>query len=254
MSKYRIGVTEAGDAGIDLSWEDKLCCVDGAVLITKHITPKFCEAALRNKGKVIIHATVTGYGGSIIEPCVPSLEDERNAIVNLVNSGFQQDYIVIRVDPIIPTKKGVNIAQNTILSFVDLGFTRFRISILDMYPHVRERFTRAGLPLPYGENGFSPNVHQVAMVDDMVRYIQTCFEVRRQANKLSVESCAEPGLRYTVRCGCVSEYDLRLLGLDDRSDEFPGIQRKNCLCYSGKTELLDHKKQCQHRCLYCYWR
>lgn len=35
MAMYRIGVTESGDAAIDLSWVQKMGTVDGAVVITK---------------------------------------------------------------------------------------------------------------------------------------------------------------------------------------------------------------------------
>ncbi len=48
MSKYKIGITEAGDAGGDLSWENKLDNVDAAILITKDITQHFSES--ENKG------------------------------------------------------------------------------------------------------------------------------------------------------------------------------------------------------------
>ena len=33
---YKIGITEAGDAGIDRSWANRLDEVDGAILITKN--------------------------------------------------------------------------------------------------------------------------------------------------------------------------------------------------------------------------
>lgn len=49
MALYRIGVTEAGDAGVDLSWEEKLDDVDAAVLVTKCVSPDFFDAALRHK-------------------------------------------------------------------------------------------------------------------------------------------------------------------------------------------------------------
>ena len=31
MARYKIGITEAGDAGLDLSWADKLDTVDGVI-------------------------------------------------------------------------------------------------------------------------------------------------------------------------------------------------------------------------------
>lgn len=51
MAKYKIGITEAGDAGLDLSWEPYVDNLDGVVLVTKNITPSFHDAALRNKEK-----------------------------------------------------------------------------------------------------------------------------------------------------------------------------------------------------------
>lgn len=59
-----------------------------------------------------------------------------------------------------------------------------------------------------------------------------------------------------ILCGCVSEYDIRLMGLpiDEDDTDAVGYQRKNCLCYSGKKELLNSRKPCPHQCLYCFWK
>ena len=259
MPKYKIGITEAGDAGLDLSWANKLDTVDGAIVITKCITPDFYEVALANKDKLIIHATITGYGHSILEPNVPPQYEEFNAIMALLKGGFPKEKVVIRVDPIIPTPKGIDTARKIIKSFMDVGFSRYRVSIIDMYPHVRERFKETGLPLPYGEYGFSPNAEQVYEVDKMLCelsiYWSSLGDKAGSCGMLMIESCAEPGLTNAAQCGCISLYDLNLLGLhDEATPDNCGFQRKNCLCYSGKTELLEHKKRCGHQCLYCYWR
>lgn len=258
MAKYKIGITEAGDAGLDLSWVNKLDTVDGAVVITKCISPEFYDAVLSNKDKLIIHATFTGYGHSVLEPNVPSPYDEFDAIMALERAGFPKERIVIRIDPIIPTPKGIDTAENVFKTFMDAGFLRFRVSIIDMYPHVRERFNEAGLPLPYGERGFYPSVEQVQAVDKMLKYVKEYwFNIGRRVSfgdVLRIESCAEPGLKNACLCGCISEYDLNLLGLTENEPDSFGYQRKNCMCYSGKTELLKHKERCPHGCLYCYWK
>lgn len=253
MPKYKIGITEAGDAGLDLSWEPKLSAVDGAILITKCISPSFYDAVLRNKDKVIVHATFTGYGGTVLEPCVPYPYDNYDALIHLIESGFPKEKVVIRVDPIIPTAKGIETAYNVFTSFIENGFNRFRVSIIDMYPHVRSRFVDAGLPLPYGENRFSPLPVQVEMVDELLACARLFWETNGHGCSLRLESCAEPGLTHALQCGCISAYDLQLLGLEPE-DMSTGYQRRNCLCYAGKTELLSHKSRCGHRCLYCYWR
>lgn len=150
MALYKIGVTEAGDAGVDLSWEEKLDDVDAAVLITKCVSPDFFDATLRHKDKLIIHTTVTGYGHSILEPNVPTLYEEFTAIMELVKAGFPMSRIVVRVDPIIPTEKGLSVAYHTLTSFMEMGFQRYRVSVIDMYPHARSRFKpvlRSRLPV-----------------------------------------------------------------------------------------------------------
>jgi len=72
---------------------------------------------------------------------------------------------------------------------------------------------------------------------------------------LRVEACAEPTLTEAIRCGCVSEYDIQLMGLTVGDDmDAAGYQRRDCLCYSGKKELLNSRKPCPHQCLYCFWK
>lgn len=259
MPKYKIGITEAGDAGLDLSWANKLDTVDGAIVITKCITPDFYEVGLANKDKLIIHATITGYGHSILEPNVPPQYEEFNAIMALVKGGFPKEKVVIRVDPIIPTKKGIDTAFRVIKEFMDKGFSRFRVSIIDMYSHVRERFKAAGLPLPYGESVFYPSAEQIEAVDRMLLdariYWSSLGDRTDTCGILMIESCAEPGLKNATQCGCISSYDLCLLGLNDEPNpDSIGYQRKSCMCYSGKIELLEHKERCPNNCLYCYWR
>ena len=114
MAQYKIGITEAGDAGLDLSWTSKMNQVDGAVLITKCVSPDFYDAALKYKDMVIIHTTFTGFGHSVLEPFVPEPYDEFSAIDALVDGGFPKSKIVIRIDPIIPTKKGIETAKKCI--------------------------------------------------------------------------------------------------------------------------------------------
>ena len=253
MAKYKIGITEAGDAGLDLSWEDKLQNVDGAVLITKNITPEFIKLVIRNKDKLIVHTTITGYGGTIIEPNVPCPDEAFAHLSDLVEQGFPKQKVVVREDPIIPTPKGITRAYAVIQKGIDSRYTRFRVSIIDMYPHVRERFIENGLPLPYGEKGFLPSVSQSREVDKTLKSLIKYGE--EMGHCIRIEACAEPELKSAVHQGCISSYDLDLLGLGEgRDNDNIGFQRRNCLCYSGKTELLANKKCCPHQCLYCYWK
>lgn len=215
----------------------------------------FYDAALEHKDRLIVHATITGYGHSALEPNVPTPYEEFAAIMELVKAGFPMEKIVIRIDPIIPTEKGLLVAYRTMISFMEMGFQRYRVSVIDMYPHARSRFKKAGLPLPYGDNGFAPSQAQLSKVDDMLRQAKQFWEGMDNGKVLRIESCAEPGLTEPIACGCISDYDLNLLGFsEDAESNGAGYQRKGCMCYAGKTELLKHKTRCPHGCLYCYWK
>ena len=150
----KIGFTEQGDAGIDLSWTCKLENdeVDGAVLITKNITPAFIDnvGRLNRMGKkVIVHATTTGWGGSIVEPHVPTYQQQIKSLVrliehgsssdNLINQGFPAEKCVLRIDPIIPTPQGLICVKNVLLEMEKYPEIykkiRIRVSVLDEYKH-----------------------------------------------------------------------------------------------------------------------
>lgn len=242
MGKY--GITEAGDAGLDLSWEAKLQTVDMAVIISKHITLKnkpFLDALLRHKrGNIILHCTCTGYGGTVLEPNVPTVDDVAEAVAYLIYSGFLPDRIVLRTDPVIPTPKGIATAERVWQRFQNMGISRCRYSVLDMYPHVKERFVKAVGSVPF--NGFRAPEYMLELVRQAVSRNKALYQF---------ESCAE---NLPEPVGCISKRDLELLGLPVDEATVGGYQRRGCLCLAGKTELLTSKRQCPSKCLYCYWR
>lgn len=234
-----LGITERGDAGLDLSWTGKLSSVAGAILITKNPRPAFRDAVLSASRPVIVHVTCTGYGGTVLEPGVPRPADVLAMVKDLVSMGFPVERLVLRVDPVIPTEKGIAQALSVIRLFSGLGIRRLRYSFLDLYPHVRERFRKAGLPVPW--DGF----HAPAAMRARAR------EALRQAWPGDLESCAESN---EDALGCISERDYRLLGLPVPQHAGRSGQRAACLCLGTKTELLASRTRCPHGCLYCYWK
>lgn len=240
----KIGITEAGDAALDYTWLNKIDNCDGLILITKNVTDKFIEKILKYEHKIILHATCTGMGGTIIEPNVPTYEKQLAQVTKLIEMGFPTNQIVIRVDPIIPTTKGLQTAQTVIDAS---PVKHFRISMFDAYTHVRNRFKAHNIVPPYGES-FQPSNTQLM---EMKQWLA------KQPSEYIFECCAEPKLadlpnvNYT---GCVSENDIKTLGITTEQTFITGIQRRDCLCLSCKTELLSNKKRCPHNCLYCYWK
>ena len=80
----KIGITEAGDASLDYTWLNKIDSCDGLILITKNVTDKFIDTILEHKDKIILHATCTGMGGTIIEPNVPSYDKQLAQVTKLI--------------------------------------------------------------------------------------------------------------------------------------------------------------------------
>lgn len=241
----KIGITEQGDPSIDFSWAEKLDTMDGAIIITKNLTEKVRKSAVPYINKIIWHVSCTGYGGTVIEPNIPNCLTQLDNAEKLKEIGVKDNHIVIRIDPIIPTEKGLKTAEKVFDEAYKRGFRRFRVSLLDCYTHVRERFNEKGLKLPYGDS-FYPSFK---MIDNANQLFES---LKKKYPDISIESCAEKQLVATERTGCIGKKDFDILKLDTLKIDSAGYQRKGCLCCSAKKELLSNKKQCPYGCLYCY--
>lgn len=244
----KIGITERGDAGINLAWVNKLQSVDGAILISKNFTEQFAQNVLTSTKPLILHCTCTGYGHSELEPNVPDYKIQLNSLKNIIDRGFPAERCVLRIDPIFPSEKGLKHVREVLDYFMSLntGVTRIRVSIVDEYKHIKERYRQHGWNPLYGDN-FGPSASQVYAVASLLQVYPYTFE-----------TCAEEGLcNYTDKCvvqGCISNTDLRILGLPEVSMSENPQNRKGCHCLSCKTELLTERKPCPHKCVYCFWK
>ena len=229
----KIGISERGDPGLDFLWYNKRNIYNGLILITKKLSDEFIEKAMDSN--CIVHATITGLGNSVYEPNVPDL-DYSFYYFNELCECIGDERVVLRIDPIIPTKEGVKKALDVYNRFYteNDNKTRVRISFMDNYPHVKQRFIEAGLrPLSY-------NFHAPL---ELRKEILTLFP--------NVEVCGEPGIK---SIGCVSEKDLEILGVEIPKNIVKGFQRTECSCLSIKKEIFTERKQCPNKCLYCYWK
>ena len=169
-TENRIGVTESSEIAFNLDAFDRL--YKGNIIITKRLTGKLIEKLLEHQDKIILHLTVTGMGGSLIEPFVPKYEETFVKTQKLIDNGFPIEHIVLRVDPIVPTNKGVETATSVIRHFGGLGIKRIRISFLDNYKHVRERFKDIGVEL------YGGNFH--ASLDDRLKALNVIEECAKE--------------------------------------------------------------------------
>jgi len=222
-----IGITERGDPAFDLNWIPWVSKGRPAIIISKNPVAICKYLAQMNDINVIVHVTITGYGGTDLEPGVIKSEAAFDGYLRLIGL-LGHNRVVLRVDPIIPTAAGHWVAEQLIKQAI----TRVRISFLDMYDHVRERFIREDMDvLKYGFH--APLVLRHKIWSELGR----------------PEICGEPDLPST---GCISDLDCQILGVSPIDILFK--QRTTCACKGNKRELLSSQKQCKHGCLYCYWK
>lgn len=244
-SQY-IGITETSDPAFHLEIFDNL--KEGNIIITKSLTDKLIEKLLEHSEKCILHATVTGMGGSKVEPFVPTMEKSVKQIKKLIVGGFPVNQIVLRIDPIVPTEKGIETALNVIETFKGLGIDRVRVSFLDMYKHVKERFAESNIKVPYESFHADEIVRRSALDKIWTNAVLYGFK--------SIEICGEPGLESVP---CISQKDIDILGLTDKIKlEGNKEQRSSCSCPANKRELISYDRRkshkCGHGCLYCYMK
>lgn len=239
----RIGVTESGEIAYNLDAFDRL--YKGNIIITKRLTNKLIEKLIEHKDKIILHITCTGMGHTRIEPFVPSVEETVAKTHQLIEGGFPKDHIVLRIDPIVPTDRGIDTAKAVLTQFKSLEIKRVRISFLDNYKHVKERFKTIGVELYEGKFHAPLDERKKAFDIILNHAINNGFEI--------VETCGEPGFPSTP---CLSQKDIDILGLSEEIKlEGSAEQRKGCGCPANKKEILRVKPQkCNNGCLYCYWK
>ena len=243
-SQY-VGITETNDPCFNLDLFDNL--YDANIIITKNLSDKLIEKLIEHKDKCILHFTCTGMGGSKLEPFVPKVEVSVRQMGKLIDLGFPVKQIVLRIDPIVPTEKGLNNAITVLEAFRDYKIERTRISFLDMYKHVKERFIENDIRLPYDTFHSDLNLRKESF--------KKLKDVALLNGYKIVQSCGEPGLESTP---CISQMDIDILGLSDKIElvDKKG-QRDSCGCPSNKRQLISwekSKKKCGHNCLYCYMK
>lgn len=239
----RVGFTESSEVAFNLECFDNLYKAN--VIISKRLTDKLINKLIENSDKIIFHCCVTGMGSTRIEPFVPTPQKTLEKLHKLLDGGFTTSHIVLRIDPIVPTRKGVETAMGVLRLFRGLGIKRVRISFLDNYKHVRERFKEIGVELYNGE--FHAPLKERLKCLTAIKY---CAE---ECGYETVEACGEPGIDSIP---CLSQKDIDILGLTDEIVlEGSAEQRKSCGCPANKSELLRVKPhRCDNKCVYCYWR
>lgn len=223
------GSTENGDPAFDSSWLNKLCDVN--LIITKNLSDWMIDRLIENKARCILHLTVTGLGGSFIEPGVPTVDYNARQLKKLFEHGFPCTQTVLRIDPMI----SAYLAKHILDAFCDTGVTRVKFSFLNLTNYTSNSLSDAEIN---------------RCIEDATELIDYSHAKNYQ---YTFESCAGAWLKHKdiqLR-GCMNEKEAGSLGLKDVRFEHGKRNRNFCLAPLNRVELLEGHK-CLHNCKYCF--
>ena len=249
----QIGITETYDPCFVPDWETRL--LEANIVISKELSDEMIEKLLIVQGRVIFHHTITGQGGSVLEPNVKTPEFEFGQFEKLVERGFPISHYVLRIDPVILFNPEcmANVKKTLVLwdGYVkkkNLKIPiRCRVSVIDLYRHVLDRLESANIVL--GWKDFTAT----QLVFDEIESI-----LGKYSGSFAFECCVEQKFRTELieRCGCASLKDIEILCPADMSlyGAPDKKQRGECMCLAKKQILGVKPGRCPHGCLYCFWK
>jgi len=207
------------------------------------LTDRRLRGALERYRQLYIHLTITGLGGSVLEPRIPAWQEVAGMLSGLVELTGDARRISLRFDPIIRVD-----ADGTLISNVELfdpvareagraGVPLCRTSWVEPYAKVERRLKSLGIRLmPYS---FEERRQQA---DEFIRIAER--------HGMRLQFCAVPGF---PRSRCIDGDLLSELHPDGLACSRRRAKGQRPLC--GCTHSIDigwYSLKCPHGCLYCY--
>ena len=196
--------------------------------------------ALSAYRQVFVHFTVTGLGGSVIEPGVPPPDEALEMLRQVIAFTGDPRRVRLRFDPIVNIRHrgkvicNIDRFESLAAPAADMGITHVTTSWMELYPKVRRRLAANRMePAEYDRE--SQRVHLERMAARL---------------GLSLLFCCQPGL---TQSSCIDGALFNTLHPDGAlcDTRRAADQRSLCLC----TRSLDigwYSHTCSGGCAYCY--
>jgi DNA repair photolyase len=241
-----VWVTEMTDPGF---YWDKLTPVieSGApiVIYSKAPIPEKEMNLIKNHTNIAISITITGWGGTWLEPGVK----KPGILVTFFNRLIKEmgtERVRLRLDPVIPTEEGFSRALSVSVKIRDE--IEVITSLIQIYKDQEKVFSKLGVDMDLytlkSGRAFYPKP-EIA---------QQWLARLHQANPRFVGRVQFCGMPYDVpgaiHSGCVDEKLLKAIGITNFRRIAAGKQRPGCKCVISKKQVLSGT--CEHGCLYCY--
>ncbi len=220
------------------------------VIWTKNPKNMLAHSGLRKMleeiGQVYVLLTVTGLGGTALEPYAPARDEAFAQLPPVIEFIGAPERLAVRYDPLVDviyrdesriSNIDTGLFEDVLHRAHGLGIKRVIVSYLTVYQKVEKRL---------GQNGFRIMEHPVEEIAD---FIKEQLIPRTEKSGIELSTCVRPDL--TAR-GCIDGETLMRLhpAQEPCSAAKDKSQRDACNC----TKSIDIGQwfACYHNCLYCY--
>jgi hypothetical protein len=204
---------------------------------------------LAGYAQIYLHFTVTGLGGTSIEPGVPPYREALDQLPRLVETVGDPRRISVRFDPVLywPEKGTVRSNLPVFPEVADAaarcGLRDMRMSFAQWYGKAKRRAAVRGFPFVD-----PPEEEKRARAAEMA--------ATAAAKGLVLSACCQPGLAGVPGLrlsACIDGALLESLHPDREpvSRSKDRGQRAACLCTESK-DIGSYTQACPHGCVYCY--
>jgi len=198
---------------------------------------------LKSYTQVYVHLTITGLGGTAVEPHVPPPEKVLVQIPALIDFLGDPRRLRVRPDPLLTLERkgerlsNFKVAETIIREAIATGVKTFSTSFVALYPKVQRRLERLGweaIPLDRGKR----------------RRLWEKLTRIAAANGATLYACCVPDLPLARCIDGALLTELHPTGETCRLDKAQG-QRPQCGC-THSVDLGWYTMPCPSGCLYCY--
>lgn len=221
--------------------------VHTVLIMTKHpsaVLEPAVRRVLAGYAQTVVHVTITGLGGTPVEPGVPAAEAALAELPRLVEFAGNAARVVLRIDPLISLGHGAREYRNSHLvgglaaAAVAAGVRRVIASVAQPYAKVLRRCRTEGFelrPLFAGDREL------------LIRQAETAVT----AAGGSLQWCCAEGTGASACVDAALLTSLHPTGLQARTDRAGG-QRAACGCTHAVDLGWYASHPCYSGCLYCY--
>ena len=188
--------------------------------------------------------TITGLGGSTLEPHVPPWVEIAAQLPALVAWAGDPRRVSVRFDPIVHWRDGESVRSNLPYAHAVFdaaaanGVQSVRISIAQVYPKMRRRGIKWYEPAPAERAEIAAYLHELARARGLTLY--ACADPPLVEAGIQASACIDGAL--------LAALHPRRLPLPTHKD--PG-QRPACGC-TPSVDIGSYRMKCPHACRYCY--